>query len=162
MAMNPGSAGDEVQLVVFRIGSQPFAVNIFQVERVLRYQEPTPLPNAPGFLEGIFPHGDRAVPLVDLRRRLGVPATVREDTRVMILTLALGPVGVVVDAVLAVRKVPAGSIVPPGTLVRGLAADFIQGVVVADGRTIVILAPAKLLTSTEQVTLRDLMVEAAS
>jgi hypothetical protein len=46
--------------------------------------------------------------------------------------------------------------------VRGLAADFIQGVVVADGRTIVILAPAKLLTSTEQVTLRDLMVEAAS
>jgi purine-binding chemotaxis protein CheW len=158
--MNPGTAGDEVQLVVFRVGSQPFAVNIFQVERVIRYQEPTPLPNAPDFLEGIFPHGDRAVPLVDLRRRLGVPAPVREDTRVMILTLDVGLVGVVVDSVLAVRKVPAGAIAPPGGLVKGLAAEFIQGVVVADGRTIVILTPARLLSSTEQVTLRDLMVEA--
>ena len=159
--MNPGTTGDEVQLVVFRVGSQPFAVNIFQVERVLRYQEPTPLPNAPAFLEGVFPHGDRAVPLVDLRRRLGLPAQIREDTRVMILALDIGPVGIAVDAVLAVRKVPAGAIAPPGSLVKGLAAEFIQGVVVADGRTIVILAPARLLNSTEQVTLRDLMVEAA-
>jgi purine-binding chemotaxis protein CheW len=158
--MNPGTTGDEVQLVVFRIGSQPFAVNIFQVERVLRYQEPTPLPHAPAFLEGIFPHGGRAVPLVDLRRRLGLPAPVREDTRVIILTLDIGPVGIAVDAVLAVRKVPASAIAPPGSLVKGLAAQFIQGVVVADGRTIVILAPARLLDSTEQVTLRDLMVEA--
>jgi hypothetical protein len=59
-----------------------------------------------------------------------------------------------------VRKVPAGAIAPPGGLVKGLAAEFIQGVVVADGRTIVILTPARLLSSTEQVTLRDLMVEA--
>ena len=160
--MNPETTGDEVQLVVFRVGSQPFAVNIFQVERVLRYQEPTPLPNAPAFLEGVYPHGDRAVPLVDLRRRLGLPAQVREDTRVMILTLDIGPVGIAVDAVLAVRKVPAGAITPPGSLVKGLAAEFIQGVVVADGRTIVILAPARLLNSTEQVTLRDLMVEAGT
>jgi chemotaxis signal transduction protein len=80
----------------------------------------------------------------------------------MILTLDIGPVGIAVDAVLAVRKVPAGAITPPGSLVKGLAAEFIQGVVVADGRTIVILAPARLLNSTEQVTLRDLMVEAGT
>jgi purine-binding chemotaxis protein CheW len=158
--MTASTTGDEVQLVVFRVGSQPFAVNIFQVERVLRYQEPTPLPNAPEFLEGIFPWGDRAVPLVDLRRRLGLPAPVREDTRVMIMALDVGPVGVVVDSVLAVRKVAAHDIAPPGALVKGLAAEFIQGVVVTEGRTIVILMPAKLLTSTEQVSLRDLTVEA--
>lgn len=160
--MTAVSAGDEVQLVVFRVGSQPFAVNIFQVERVLRYQEPTPLPNAPAFLEGIFPHGNRAIPLIDLRRRLGLPAPVREDTRVVILALDVGPVGVVVDAVLSVRKVGAAAIAPPGPLVRGLAAEFIQGVVVMDSRSVVILAPSRLLTSTEQVTLRDLAVEAPS
>jgi purine-binding chemotaxis protein CheW len=158
--MNPGPTGDEVQLVVFRVGSQPFAINIFQVERVVRYQEPTPLPNAPDFLEGIFPYGERAVPLVDLRRRLGLPAPVREETRVMILTLDVGAVGMVVDAVLTVRKVAAAAITPPSTLMKGLAAEFIQGVVVLEGRTFVILAPGRLLTSTEQVTLRDLMVEA--
>ena len=58
------STGDEVQLVVFRVGSQAFAFNIFQAERGLRYQEPTPLPDAPAFLEGGFPSGGQAVPLV--------------------------------------------------------------------------------------------------
>jgi purine-binding chemotaxis protein CheW len=160
--MTAATTGDEVQVVVFRVGSQPFAVNIFQVERVLRYQEPTPLPNAPPFLEGVFPYGDRAIPLVDLRRRLGEPSPIRDDTRVMVLTLELGQVGIVVDAVLAVRKIPADAIGAPGPLVQGLAAEFIQGMVVADGRTIVLVAPARLLTSTEQVTLRDLMVETPS
>lgn len=160
--MNPESSGDEVQLVVFRVGSQPFAVNIFQVERVLRYQEPTPLPNAPDFLEGVFPFGDRTIPLVDLRRRLGEAAPIREDTRVVVLALDVGPVGIVVDAVLTVRKVAASVIAPPGGLVGKLAAKFIQGVVQSEGRTIVILAPAKLLTSAERVTLKDLMAEATS
>jgi purine-binding chemotaxis protein CheW len=154
------STGDEVQLVVFRVGSQAFAVNIFQAERVLRYQEPTPLPNAPAFLEGVFPFGGHAVPLVDLRKRLGVTAPVRDETRVVVLGLDVGPVGVVVDAVLAVRKVPADAISPPSTLVKGLAAEFISGIVVVEGRTVVILAAARLLSSTEQISLRDFLAEA--
>jgi purine-binding chemotaxis protein CheW len=155
------SSGDVVQLVVFRVGSQSFALNIFEVERVLRYQEPTPLPKAPPFLEGIFPYGERAIPLVDLRRRLGAPAHVRDETRVIVVTLDVGTLGLVVDAVLAVRKVPAEAIHPPEPLVKGLAAEFIHGVVVADRRSVVILATSRLLSSTEQVALRDLLVEAA-
>jgi purine-binding chemotaxis protein CheW len=154
------STGDEVQLVVFRVGSQAFAVNIFQAERILRYQEPTPLPNAPAFLEGVFPFGDQVIPLVDLRKRLGVPAPVRDETRVVVLTLEVGPVGVVVDAVLAVRKVPAEQISPPSTLVKGLAAEYIHGLVVVEGRTVVILAASRLLSSSEQISVRDLLVEA--
>jgi purine-binding chemotaxis protein CheW len=154
------STGDEVQLVVFRVGSQAFAVNIFQAERVLRYQEPTPLPDAPAFLEGVFPFGEQVIPLVDLRKRLEVAAPVRDETRVVVLSLDVGPVGVVVDAVLAVRKVPADAISPPSTLVKGLAAEFISGIVVLEGRTVVILAAARLLSSTEQVSLRDFLVEA--
>ncbi|MDH3497513.1 MAG: chemotaxis protein CheW [Gemmatimonadota bacterium] len=155
------TTGDEVQLVLFRVGSQSFALTIFQVERVLRYQEPTPLPNAPAFLEGVFPYGDRAVPLVDLRRRLGVPAPVRDETRVIVVQLDVGLVGLAVDAVLTVRKVAAGAITPPTPLVQGLAAEFIHGLVVVDTRTVVVLAVSRLLTSQEQVALRDLTVEAA-
>jgi purine-binding chemotaxis protein CheW len=154
------STGDDVQLVVFRVGSQAFAINIFEAERILRYQEPTPLPSAPAFLEGIFPFGEQVIPLVDLRKRLGVPAPIREETRVVVLTLEIGPVGVVVDAVLAVRKVPAEAISPPSTLVKGLVAEYVHGVAVIDGRTVVILATARLLSSTEQISLRDLLVEA--
>lgn len=154
------TSGDEVQLVVFRVGSQAFALNIFQVERVLRYQEATPVPGAPPFLAGVFPHGDRTIPLVDLRKRFGEPARVRDDTRVIVLSQDDGGVGIVVDAVLAVRKVAAEDIVPPSPLLRGLAAECVQATVTADRRTIVLLAAGRLLTTTEQVALRDLLVEA--
>lgn len=153
-------SGDEVQLVIFRVGSQAFALNIFQVERVLRYQEATPVPGAPPFLDGVFPHGDRTIPLVDLRKRFGEPARVRDDTRVIVLSQDDGGVGIVVDAVLAVQKVAAEEIVPPSPLLRGLAAECVQATVTADRRTIVLLAAGRLLTTTEQVALRDLLVEA--
>lgn len=154
------SGGDEVQFVVFRVGSQAFALNIFQVERILRYQEPTPVPGAPPFLEGVFPFGDRTVPLVDLRKRFGEPSRIRDDTRVIVAQLGEEPVGIVVDAVLAVWKVPATQITPPSHLLRGLAAECVQATVVADGRTIVVLAPARLLSSTEHISLKDLLAEA--
>src|SRR5438876_8063802 len=67
------STGDDVQLVTFRIAGQDFAFNIFQVERILRYDTPAPLPKAPDFLEGVLQYQGTAVPLIDLRKRLGVP-----------------------------------------------------------------------------------------
>jgi purine-binding chemotaxis protein CheW len=155
------TAGDEVQFVIFRVGSQAFALSIFQVERVLRFQEATPLPGAPPFVEGVFAWGDRTVPLVDLRKRFREPARIRDETRVIVLAQDDGGLGIVVDTVLAVRKVAADGIVPPSPALRGLAAECVQATFVADGRTIVVLAPARLLTTTEQIALRDLLAEAS-
>ena len=44
--MTTAAAGDDVQLVAFKVGGQDFAFNIFQVERILRYEAPAPLPKA--------------------------------------------------------------------------------------------------------------------
>jgi purine-binding chemotaxis protein CheW len=154
------TTGDEVQLVTFRLGRQEFAFSIFQVERVLRYQSPDPLPKAPPFLEGILAQGDGVVPVVDLRKRLGLPAPVGDETRIVILDLEQGGVGVTVDAVLEVLRVPAERVAPPAPIVRGLAAEYISGIVRMGERTIVVLAPAKLLSSTERLALDQFMVEA--
>ena len=72
--------GEDVQIVTFRVGTQEFAFDILQIERILRYQTPAPLPQAPEFLEGVVPYGDGAVPVVDLRKRLQVEAPLREET----------------------------------------------------------------------------------
>lgn len=156
------TVGDEVQLVTFRLGGQDFAFNIFQVERILRYQEPARLPKAPAFLEGMLRYGGNVVPVVDLRKRVSVEAPLKEETRIMILEWEDGKIGVVVDAVLEVMKVPAERISPPTKLVRGLAAEYITGIVALDERTIVVLAPGKLLSSKERLALDGLSVETTS
>lgn len=144
---------DELQFVIFQVGSQALALSIFQVERILRWEQPATLPNAPAFLEGVLPYGDGVVAVVDLRKRLDVPAMQQEETRVMVLELEDQRVGIVVDAVIEVVRVDARTITPPPPMVRGLAAKYITGILSQPDRTVVVLNAGKLLNSKERLAL---------
>lgn len=146
-------SGDDVQLVAFRVAGQDFALNIFQVERILRYEAPVPLPKAPAFLEGVLRYEGAAVPVIDLRKRLSVAAPVRDDTRTMILNWDGSRIGVVVDAVTEVLQVPATAVTPPPPIVRGLAAEYVTGLLVRGDVTVIVLHAGKLLSSTERLAL---------
>jgi len=65
----------------------------------------------------------------------------------MVVVWDQGRVGVVVDSVVEVLRVPAGQVAPPPPIVRGLAAEYVTGILTWDQRTVVILAAPKLLTS---------------
>lgn len=149
-------AGEDVQVVTFRVGAQEFAFDILQIQRILRYERPSPLPRSPGFLEGVVPYAGGAVPVVDLRKRFELEAPIREETRLMIVDLSDQRVGVLVDEVLEVLRVDSTAIAAPAPIVSGLAAAYIAGIVTRPGRTIIILNARKLLSSTERIALSAL------
>ena len=144
---------DDIQLVAFRVGPQEFALDILQVERILRYERPAPLPKAPAFLEGVVRYDGGAVAVVDLRKRLELADPVLEETRLMVLNLEDQRVAVVVDEVLEVLRVDSTTITPPPPVVRGLAAAYIAGIIARGNRTIVLLHVGRLLTATERLAL---------
>jgi purine-binding chemotaxis protein CheW len=150
------TTGDDIQVVTFRVGRQEFAFEILQVERILRYSAPSPLPKAPQFLEGVLPYGEGAVPVVDLRKRFELEAAIREETRLMVLELETQRVAVLVDEVREVMRVDTTTITAPGPMVSGLAAAYISGIITRPGRTIIILNARKLLSSTERLALDEL------
>jgi purine-binding chemotaxis protein CheW len=150
------TTGDDVQVVTFRVGPQEFAFDILQVERILRYSPPSPLPKAPQFLEGVMPYGGSAVPVIDLRKRFELAAPIREETRVMVLELDGQRVAVLVDEVREVLRVDSTSIAAPGPVVSGLAAVYIAGIISHPERTIIVLNARKLLSSTERLALSEL------
>jgi purine-binding chemotaxis protein CheW len=147
------NTADDIQVVTFRVGSQEFAFDILQIERILRYEPPSPLPRAPEFLEGVVPYAGGAVPVVDLRKRFELEAPIRDETRLMIVDLGEHRVGVLVDEVREVLRVDSRTISAPGPVVRWLAAAYISGLVTRPGRTIIILNARKLLSSTERLAL---------
>lgn len=151
--MTTTTTGDDVQLVTFRVAGQDFAFNIFQVERILRYEAPAPLPKSPDFLEGILQYQGGPVPVIDLRKRLGVEAPLKDDTRIIVLEWDGGRIGFVVDTVTEVMQVAAAEVSAPPALVKGLAADYITGLVGREARTIIVLNTAKLLASKEKLAL---------
>ena len=145
--------GEDVQVVSFRVGRQEFAFDILQIQRIIRYEPPAPLPQAPAFLEGVVQYAGGAVAVVDLRKRFELDAPVREETRMMIVDLGDQRVGVVVDEVREVLRVDSTAIAAPAPIVSGLAAAYIAGIVTRPGRTIIILNARKLLTSIERIAL---------
>jgi purine-binding chemotaxis protein CheW len=147
------TTGDDVQLVIFKVGRQEFAFDILQVERILRYTAPSPLPKAPQFLEGVLPYEGSAVPVIDLRKRFELDASIREETRLMVLELEAQRVAVVVDEVREVMRIDSTAIAAPGPMVSGLAAVYIGGIITQSERTIIILNSRKLLSSTERLAL---------
>jgi purine-binding chemotaxis protein CheW len=150
------------QVVVFRVGGHEFAFDIFQVQRILRYEPPAALPKAPAFLEGVLQIEGGVVPVIDLRKRFELPhAPLGPETRTMVVEADGGAVGVVVDAVSEVLRVSAGAVTPPPPVVRGLAAAYIQGIITQPSRTVVLLHAGRLLSSAERIKLKAIGAETA-
>jgi purine-binding chemotaxis protein CheW len=146
--------GDDIQVVTFRVGQQDFAFDILQVERILRYEKPAGVPRAPDYLEGVLKFEGATIPVVDLRKRLEVDASVGDETRLMVLAFENERIGVLVDEVREVLRVDAGTIAAPPPLVRGLAAAYIAGILTSRERPVVLLNARKLLSASERIALQ--------
>jgi purine-binding chemotaxis protein CheW len=149
---------ETTKLVIFRLGDDLFATDIFAVERVLRYQEPRTIPDAPGWVEGVIEYQKRVIPVLNLRRRFELaeraPAA---DTRIIVLTSRGEWIGVVVDSVSEVSTVDPAQISPAPTFFRGLAGEYLKGIVRrAEGeRLVIVLDTEHLLTATERIALEQ-------
>lgn len=143
-----------VRLVTFRLGDDLFAAPIEAVERVLRYQAPRAVPNLPEWIAGVIEYGQRIVPVIDLRRRFELPEQ-PNTPQMRLLVLASGGewAAVLVDAVLDVRTVQATELAPPPPLFRGLAAQYLRGVMRRDEQLVIVLECDRLLSTSERLVL---------
>ncbi|MDX2122468.1 MAG: chemotaxis protein CheW [Gemmatimonadota bacterium] len=149
------TAGDELQFIVFRLGTQELALDIFQVVRILPYAPPALRPGAPAFVGGWLQYDGAPVPLIDLRTRFGLPAEVQEETRIMVLDLEGRRIGVVVDFVREALRVDTRMIGRPDGDIPGVPPDLVSGVVHRPGRSIAIISGARLLGPSERQALAE-------
>jgi len=141
-----------VKLVTFRLGSDVFAADIFSVERVLRYVAPAAIPDSPAWIEGVIEHNKTVIPVVDLRRRVELPAaTITPETRILVLNTSDGLVGTIVDAVMEVAGLPSTGMTPPPPLFRGLAAQFVRGIAKVGDKIVVVLDVDRVLSSEDRI-----------
>jgi len=143
------------QIVTFRLGEDLFAADIFSVERVLRHQAPTPVPNLPEWVEGVIEYHGRVVPVIDLRRRFELPPrAAAAETRILVFNSGGEWIAAVVDAVLEVAAVSDADLAPPPPLFRGLAGEYLRGIARRNGRLVIFLDVARLLSTTERLALQ--------
>jgi purine-binding chemotaxis protein CheW len=144
------------KLVTFRLGEDLFAADIYSVERVLRYTPPTPVPDMPPYIEGVMDYQGRVVPIVNLRLRFELPAMPAVgETRTLVLNVSGDWVGIVVDGVTEVAAYDKAAVAAPPKLFRGLAAEYLKGIVRRGDRLVIFLDVDQLLSSTERISLQE-------
>jgi purine-binding chemotaxis protein CheW len=130
----PPPTDERVQLCTFRIGGEDYAVDIMRVREIIHPLPVTPVPRAPAFVEGVVRLRGEVIPVLDVRKRLGLPAVAPgRKTRHLIVNVARRRIGLVVDEVCEVLRLPRGEIRPAPALVGEDGPRFFLGVCGGEG-----------------------------
>jgi purine-binding chemotaxis protein CheW len=142
---------DTFEAVIFKLGDDLFGIDIFRVSEITRIMEITRVPRSLTFVEGIINLRGRIIPVVDLRKRLEIPAVEHgKDSRIIISRMSGFKMGLLVDQVTGVAGIPRELLekVPPATL--QIDADYIRGVGHLESELVIILDLDRILTSEEK------------
>jgi purine-binding chemotaxis protein CheW len=121
--------GGLAQLCTFRVGGEDYAVDIMRLREIITPLPVTPVPRAPSFVEGVIRLRGDVIPVVDVRRRLGLPVTPpTRKSKVLIVHVAGRRLGLLVDEVTEVLRIPRAEIRPAPGLVDGGGTRFFLGV----------------------------------
>src|SRR3954470_13599676 len=142
---------DERQLVVFQLGAELYGVEISRVHEIIRLQTVTRVPRAPAFVEGVINLRGKVIPVVDLRRRFGLPSAEHtRSTRIVVVEIGDQVVGIVVDGVSEVLRVNTATVEPPSPVVAGIDSEYLHGIAKLTDRLVILLDLDRILGRDER------------
>jgi purine-binding chemotaxis protein CheW len=117
---------ERIQVCIFELSDRLFALDIFNVQKIMENSEITPVPTTPHFLKGVINLRGDIVPVVDIRDVLHLPVKPRSrESRILILNVKDVLLGIFVDAIKEVTN-----------LEKRLVQTEAERVGIADGRFI--------------------------
>jgi purine-binding chemotaxis protein CheW len=141
-ATDKNAAGAGEQFLTFMLAGQEYGVDILRVQEIKGWDKVTAIPHTPDYVLGVINLRGSVVPILDLRRRFGLPAMDFGPTTVIIV-LRMGsddrPVGVVVDAVSEVYNVNTAETKPPPEMCGELDKIFVKALATLEDKMLILL-----------------------
>jgi len=144
----------QIQLVTFQISEELYGVDIMDVKEIVRVQDIRSIPNAPGYVEGLFNLRGEIIPIISLHKRFHLrKAQLGEDEELLsgfiIIDIDGMKLGVIIDKVERVVAIEAQEIQPPPQMLTGIGAEYIQGVINREAGYLILLDIRKLFSAKE-------------
>ncbi len=157
----PGTATDEPasyapehkerELLCFRLGEEEYAIDLSTIKEIIRVKEITPVPNTSDFVLGITVLRGEIIPVIDLRKRIGLPfMKFTPNTRFIIISFEGAITGLVVDTIPSVKRVPVGS-VQSADMVGTIDIRFLAGISTSKGGLTVLLKLEEILKQSDML-----------
>jgi purine-binding chemotaxis protein CheW len=147
----------EEQLVVFNLGEEAYAIDIAMVREIIQMQAITRVPGTPLSMEGVINLRGSVIPVVDLRKRFKFTKVDKsKDTRIVVVSCKGQEVGVIVDSVAEVLRIPVDSIDPSSSLFTEDHLEHLLGIVKLKDRLVILLDMDQVLSNHDIATLSSL------
>lgn len=142
----------DIQVVCFKLGTEPYGLDIMQIKEIVRYQKVQSVPKAPFFIDGVINLRGMVIPIIDLRKRFEAPSDISSRTRIIIAQLENRIVGIVVDDVTDIISLSKTHLMPPG-MVKGAEAEYLDAMADIKGELLFVINLDKMLTAEEKISL---------
>ncbi|MEJ5366667.1 MAG: chemotaxis protein CheW [Bryobacteraceae bacterium] len=150
------AAGRQGKYLVFHLGREEFAVAVLKVREIMGLQEITEVPQTPHYVRGVINLRGKVIPVVDLRRKFGMPeAEATSRTCIVVLQVrrkgGADPLlmGVVVDGVSEVLNIHEQEIEDTPCFGDDVRLPYILGMAKVKGRVKILLDIDEVMTAQE-------------
>jgi purine-binding chemotaxis protein CheW len=142
--------------VSFVVGDGHYAIPLDEVSQIIRYENPTEIPLAPPFVEGVINLAGEVVPVVDLRRRFAAPnGPATRRSRVIVTEREGRRYALLVDAVREILDLEEANVSREARAVFGMKAEFVLGIAKIHDSLLVLLDIFRVLAASPEVPFRE-------
>ena len=134
----------EGKYLTFSLAQEEYGIGILKIKEIIGMMPITSVPQTPAFVKGVINLRGKVIPVVDLRRRFGMPS-IDYDDRTCIIVVEIGAhgmnlvIGIVVDSVSEVLNIKGEDIEDTPTFGTRLDTDYILGMAKMDGKVKILL-----------------------
>ncbi len=147
---------EEFQIILFELGTSLYGIQIEKISEIIKIEDIAILPKAPPYIEGVINLRGNVVPVIDLRKRFGMPSVEKtKKNKIIVLLIGKRLFGIIVDNVLEVLALSKEDIEPSLPTASGLKAEFIESIGKYEKKLIIILDISKILQSKEDIKIEE-------
>ena len=145
-----GLESDTLEIIAFRLNGQEFCVMTTTIREIRGWSPSTPIPHSPPDVLGVMNLRGSVIPIVDLSRKLGMPATVPNvRSAIVVADVQNAVLGLLVDQVSDILTVLGEQIQPLPEVAASFDRSFSDGIITHDHGMICFLNLARMFKANE-------------
>ena len=139
------------KIIIFGLNGEYYAADIQEVERILGYEEPTVLPEAPSFVKGVINHEDKILPIISLSKKFNIgERTDNESKKIIVVKRKEKKFGIIVDNVYEVRDIYDNIIENAPEITNTAERQYISGLIKLENKIVILLNLEKILSTEDE------------
>lgn len=148
--------GKEIKILIFNLNGEHYATDICDVERILGYIEPTEMPDAPNFVEGVINYENSILPILNLSKKFNFQLVneqvEKEAKKIIVVKRDKKKFGVIVDTVYEVSNVSSNLFeeAPTITSASSSSKSYIEGLIKLEDKIVILLNLVKIISEDEE------------